>query len=252
MGDIFKIIKKILCVIGILVLLLIIYIIGILVEDFKNGENTDRSQETTIELRGQAPMTHINEEEISDEKYYSTVEEALKNAEVTMDDDEIYQNKMDYIIAVFQNESYCSIYFQSYKNEDEWCNSFAKFKIKEIDGKKMYHYLDSLIDEAVINRDAYYFNIEQDELMRMQLRVVPLIQSVNISPDETQFVWGTLKENKFKRGESIEKFRVEGRKPDGIIEYEEHGEIWYFWYYKDLKSEDGGELVYTFSSEDTE
>lgn len=252
MRDIFKIIKKILCVIGIIVLLLLIYMITILVKDCDNGENVDSAQETIVEFSGQVPSLNINEDEIADEKYYSTVEEALKYTEVTMDDDEDYQKKMDHVIAVFKNERYCSIYFQSYKNEDECCDTFAKFKIKEIDGKEKYYHLESIVDEAIINHDGYYFYVDQDRTMRAKLEAVPFIQGVNIEPDKTQFVWGTLKANKFENGESIEKFRIEGRKPDGIIEYEEHGEIWYFWYYKDLKSEDGGELEYTFSDEDTE
>lgn len=226
--------------------------ISILVNDLKSGESADSSQETTVEFSGQVPFSNINEDEIPDEKYYSTVEEALKYTEVAKEDDEDYQKKMDHVIAVFKNEKYCSIYFQSYKNEDELCNSFAKFKIKEIDGKEKYYHLESTVDEAVINRDGYRFEVTQDELMRSQLHVMPLRQSLNIEPENTQFVWGWLQANKFENGESIEKFRIEGRKPDGIIEYEEHGEIWYFWYYKDLKSEDGGELEYTFSDEDTE
>lgn len=252
MRDIFKFIKKILCVIGIIVLLLLIYMISILVKDSDNGENVDSAQETTVEFSGQVPFSNIDEEEIPDEKYYSTVEEALKYTEVAMEDDEDYQKKMDHVFAVFKNERYCSIYFLASKNEDECCNIFAKFKIKEIDGKKMYYHLESTINDASINRDAYYFEVTQDELMRGQLHVMPLRQSLNIEPENTQFVWGRLQANKFKKGESIEKFRIEGRKPDGIIEYKDHGEIWYFWYYKDLKSEDGGELEYTFSDEDTE
>lgn len=234
--------------IGFFVLLIFIYMISILVEDV----SVDKEQEAVVELRGQAPISSRNEAEIPDEKYYPTVEEALKYTEVAVEDDEDYQKKMDHVIAVFQNERYSSIYFQSYKNEDEGCNIFAKFKIKEIDGKKMYYHLESTINDATINRDAYYFDVTQDEIMNGQLFAMPFRKSLNIETENTQFVWGYLKANKFKKGESIEKFRVEGQKPDGIIEYEEHGEIWYFWYYKDLKSEDGGELEYTFSGEDTE
>lgn len=252
MRDIFRIIKKILCVIGIIVLLLLIHMISILVKDSDNGENVDSAQETTVEFSGQVPFSNIDEDEIPDEKYYSTVEEALKYTEVAMEDDEDYQKKMNHVIAVFKNERYCSIYFQAYKNEGECCNIFAKFKIKEIDGKKMYYHLESTINDDSINPDGYHSDVTQDKLMRNQLNVMPFRQSLNIEPDNTQFVWGQLKANKFKKGESIEKFRVEGRKPDGIIEYEVHGEIWYFWYFKDLKSDDGGELEYTFSGEDTE
>ena len=47
--------------------------------------------------------------------------------------------------------------------------------------------------------------------------------------------------------------QVEGQKPDGIVEYKNFGEVWYFWYYTDLKSKKKGtELNYTLGGKDNE
>ena len=51
----------------------------------------------------------------------------------------------------------------------------------------------------------------------------------------------------------IRKLRVEGQKPDGIIEHKHFGEIWYFWYFTDLQSgKSGQKLNYTLGAEEDE
>ena len=58
---------------------------------------------------------------------------------------------------------------------------------------------------------------------------------------------------KLKTGEDIRKLRVEGQKPDGIIEHKHFGEIWYFWYFTDLQSDKSGQkLNYTLGAEEDE
>ena len=59
--------------------------------------------------------------------------------------------------------------------------------------------------------------------------------------------------NGLRENESINKLTVEGQKPDGIVEYKNFGEVWYFWYYTDLKSrKKGTELNYTLGGKDSE
>lgn len=56
-----------------------------------------------------------------------------------------------------------------------------------------------------------------------------------------------------EKGEDIRKLRVEGQKPDGIIEHKHFGEIWYFWYFTDLQSDKSGQkLNYTLGAEEDE
>lgn len=78
-------------------------------------------------------------------------------------------------------------------------------------------------------------------------------QELSAYPKEKRFASGDVMKYGLRENESINKLTVEGQKPDGIVEYKTFGEVWYFWYYTDLKSrKKGTELNYTLGGKDNE
>lgn len=84
------------------------------------------------------PMgTKVDEESIPDEEYSDTLGQAMKNPNIHIPPEEEYMRNIDKIIKEFKSEEYVAIYYIS-KGKTEAATIFAKFKIKEIEGKQKY------------------------------------------------------------------------------------------------------------------
>jgi len=74
---------------------------------------------------------------------------------------------------------YLYIFF-SYKNEKEECHTFAKFKIKEIDGKKRYTFLTL---QLVIKEKKDLYIGTCTENTGNQLEMSDFMQDLSINPN---------------------------------------------------------------------
>ena len=186
-------------------------------------------------------VSEVNEDDIPDEEYYPTMEEALQKADVYYDEYEPYQKNIDNLLVDMENEQYRFIYYQSIQKKKSM-NTFATFKIREVNGKKQYAFLRSYVRDS----EKFYKGIgDADKNTKAQLARSDYMQHYGIDKN-ARFVFGDIMEAKLKKGESAEALTVEGQKPDAVIPYEENGKQWYFWYFTDLQSDkEGNELEYT-------
>lgn len=175
------------------------------------------------------------------EKYYPTMEEALQKADVYYDEYEPYQKNIDNLLVDMENDQYRFIYYQSIQKKKSM-NTFATFKIREVNGEKRYAFLRSYVRDS----EKFYKGIgDADKNTKAQLARSDYMQHYGIDKD-ARFVFGDIMEEKLKKGESAEALTVEGQKPDAVIPYEENGKKWYFWYFTDLQSDkEGNKLEYT-------
>lgn len=126
----------------------------------------------------------------------------------------------------------------------------AHFQISKEDEKRKYLHVRS-------HTKDYYrggeYEDDANEMIRSELIGSDYTQSANISYPSGRFAYGDTPKCMMKKGEDIRKLRVEGQKPDGIIEHKHFGEIWYFWYFTDLQSDKSGQkLNYTLGAEEDE
>lgn len=94
--------------------------------------------------------------------------------------------------------------------------------------------------EKMRGTTAQYNSIYLDnarEVIKNNIIASEIIGSIGINLEEERFISGEVCEDFFEEGESIENLKIEGQKPDEIIEYESFGKTWYFWYYNDLQSD---------------
>mgnify|MGYP006874294185 FL=1 len=169
------------------------------------------------------------------------MEEALQKADVYYDEYEPYQKNIDNLLVDMENDQYRFIYYQSIQKKKSM-NTFATFKIREVNDEKRYAFLRSYVRDS----EKFYKGIgDADKNTKAQLARSDYMQHYGIDKD-ARFVFGDIMEEKLKKGESAEALTVEGQKPDAVIPYEENGKQWYFWYFTDLQSDkEGNELEYT-------
>ena len=186
-------------------------------------------------------ISEVNEDDIPDEEYYPTMEEALQKADVYYDEYEPYQKNIDNLLVDMENDQYRFIYYQSIQKKKSM-NTFATFKIREVNGEKCYAFLRSYVRDS----EKFYKGIgDADKNTKAQLARSDYMQHYGIDKN-ARFVFGDIMEAKLKKGESAEALTVEGQKPDAVIPYEENGKKWYFWYFTDLQSDkEGNKLAYT-------
>ena len=186
-------------------------------------------------------VSEVNEDDIPDEEYYPTMEKALQKADVYYDEYEPYQKNIDHLLVDMENDQYRFIYYQSIQKKKS-VNTFATFKIREVDGKKQYAFLRSYVRDS----EKFYKGIgDADKNTKAQLARSDYMQHYGIDKN-ARFVFGDIMEEELKKGESAEALTVEGQKPDAVIPYEENGKKWYFWYFTDLQSDkEGNKLEYT-------
>ena len=138
-----------------------------------------------------------------------------------------------YDLTTLQRECKSVLYI-SEKNDIESSLTFSKFKIKEVDGKKSYAYITSV--HEVIKKDRPY-DKDTMSLLKSQLALSDSLQDLDISPDNSRFLYG------FVHAEDIYNTKIENKKPDEIIYFELCEKPFYFWYYENFQSDKSGKSL---------
>lgn len=182
------------------------------------------------------PIEDLNSKEslLSDENYANSIQDALLSASIEFEQGEEYKAHIDKIIKEFENENYKSVLYISEKNDIESSLTFSKFKIKEVDGKKRYAHITSV--HEVIKKDRPY-DKDTMSLLKSQLALSDSLQDLNISPDNSRFLYG------FVHDEDIYNTKIENKKPDEIIYFELCEKPFYFWYYENFQSDKSGKSL---------
>ena len=247
-----RIIKRVAIIIGIIIFILVIATIGIVVSafmEFIEEGPTENKSSVKIEYQQPPQNPQKNYDDIPDEDYYPTVEEAMKHSDMSFEKAGEYQKNIDEIIAKFENENYVSVFYISIKDDKKICKSFSKFKIKEIGGIKKYVAVDCIFIGTTTENARYIGS--SSYTLGGQLLLGDHMGQIGINPENKRFFWGSLCEQRMQKGESIKKMEIEGQKPDGIIEYKVFDKTWYFWYYEDLKSDKASRTFeYTLGKEE--
>lgn len=243
-----NVMQKLIKLIKILIILiisvfLILFVIGLLFGDDEKEQDAIYTYEPK-ETKEYIPLdivtpdaSKIDEESIPDEEYSDSVELAMKNPNIDISPEDDYTRNIDRIIKEFKSEEYISIYFISEKGE-EATTTFAKFKIKEIEGKEKYAFLTEVTNK--VTKDSKVSGTKTSKFIHTQLTLNDALQDLNVNPGNTRFVYGVVHDD------SIYSLKVEGQEPDEIIHYELFGIDCYLWYYSDLKSDHSGDtLSYT-------
>lgn len=235
---VWRIITDVLAVLGVL---FIVYMSVMIYQERKKLIKIDPNLEESYTGEYPRYINEVNEDDIPDEEYYPTMEEALQKADVYYDEYEPYQKNIDNLLVDMENDQYRFIYYQSIQKKKSM-NTFATFKIREVNGEKRYAFLRSYVRDS----EKFYKGIgDADKNTKAQLARSDYMQHYGIDKD-ARFVFGDIMEEELKKGESAEALTVEGQKPDAVIPYEENGKKWYFWYFTDLQSDkEGNKLEYT-------
>lgn len=122
-------------------------------------------------------VSEVNEDDIPDEEYYPTMEEALQKADVYYDEYEPYQKNIDNLLVDMENAQYRFIYYQSIQKKKSM-NTFATFKIREVNGKKQYAFLRSYVRDS----EKFYKGIgDADKNTKAQLARSDYIYLVKVT-----------------------------------------------------------------------
>ena len=176
----------------------------------------------------------VDEENIPDEEYSDTLEQAMKNPDIDISPEDDYMRNMDKIIKEFKSDRYIAVYFISEKGETEAATTFAKFKIKEIDGKEKYVFLTKVSSKST--KDAKS-GIKTSKGIALQLGLSDALQDLNVNPGNTRFVYGVVPDD------SVYSLKVEGQESDEIIHFTMLGKDYYLWYYLNLNSDYSGNTL---------
>ncbi len=247
---IFKIIKAVLCVAGVMAVILIVTAFKDAVMD-KSNENTENTGQTEIEISGDfSNLEKQLENKLSDKEYYSTIQEAYKHSRITLGDKELgleYEKRMDHVLADFRNRDYVVIRFLVYDGE-RMCETFMKFKTKEVNGKKKYAAISA---SQTYDKKGGHYSSTLYHTIETELWATDFIQDLSIT--DGKFAYGEIENHRLKQGEDIRAFRVEKQKPNGIIEHKHYGRREYFWYFMDLQSnKPGKDLDYELKGQGNE
>lgn len=196
-------------------------------EESHDGEST----ELTINVTGNS----FSKQESGKENIcYDSMQEALLNSTISLDVEEQYRRNIDEEIKLFENDKYALLFYRSIKNKKEEAFNYVRFNVAMENGKKMYQF--EQMDGTIDCYNALFLGDARD-VIENYIIASEIIGSIGINPEEERFIYGEVCEDFFEEGESIENLKIEGQKPDEIIEYESFGKIWYFWYYNDLQSD---------------
>ena len=99
---IFKIIKAVLCVAGVMAVILSLEVTKNIIKDKENGDTND-SQEISIEVSGKIPVQQVEQENDNNKQHYATLQEASQHTEVFTEEGGEYDTQIEHIIAVFEN-----------------------------------------------------------------------------------------------------------------------------------------------------
>ena len=137
------------------------------------------------------PMgTKVDEESIPDEEYSDTLEQAMKNPNIDIPPEDDYMRNIDKIIKEFKSEEYIAIYFISEKGKTEAATTFAKFKIKELEGKTKICFLTKV--SVIKLQKITKYGLKTSKGIKLQLTLSDTLQDLNVNPKNTRFVYGVV------------------------------------------------------------
>lgn len=199
--------------------------------DNKVKDDNEENTNLTVNVSGNPFST---QESGKENIYYDSMQEALLNSTISLDLEEQYRRNIDEEIKLFENDKYALLFYRSIKDKKEEASNYVRFNVAVKNGKKMYQFeqMDGTIE---CYNDLFLGNAI--DVIENFIIASEIIGSIGINPEEERFIYGTVCKNFFEEGESIENLKIEGQKPDGIIEYKSFGKTWYFWYYNDLQSD---------------
>ena len=256
MKKLLNVIKKIICVFGGIILLLAVQASISSILRLINPIEEPAEEKTELEVQavytGESDSMDTEEELLEGEEFYATIQETIQNSMIGRKQGEEYRKSLDHVIATFENSNHIIMLYQSRKGKDEVCRAWVKFKKEKVDGKNRYAFIEAhpvmMLRKERTTKYSEYDMVGHDLWTGDYYK-----QELSAYPKEKRFASGDVMKYGLRENESINKLTVEGQKPDGIVEYKTFGEVWYFWYYTDLKSKKKGtELNYTLGGKDNE
>ena len=229
--------KKVLKYIGLFLLVILglfmILVALILFSAFSSENNRStgsNSENIKVEFEGNGKIPGFEEQTPI---FADTMEEALAvvNPEIYFGED-TYIDQVSYIIKIFENEKYSTMFYLSDKNSKEGSFVAAKFSIKIVDSKKQY----ALID---IMRQGYGNSKKREVTPEKSLSI--FCQYIQVFDMANLSNFGIVEGNRFIFGGidtvDVKRLKIEGQSPTEIIEFPLYGEKNYFWYYENLVSD---------------
>ena len=141
---IFKIIKAVLCIAGVMAVILSLEVTKNIIKDKENGDTND-SQEISIEVSGKIPVQQVEQENDNNKQHYATLQEASQHTEVFTEEGGEYDTQIEHIIAVFENSKEVIAAYQSAKSPKQMhvYEELAHFQISKEDEKRKYLHVRS-------------------------------------------------------------------------------------------------------------
>lgn len=199
--------------------------------DNKVKDDDEENTNLTVNVTGNPFSTQESEKE---NIYYDSMQEALLNSTISLELEEQYRRNIDEEIKLFENDKYALLFYRSIKDKKEEAFNLVRFRIQSGENNNKQYRAEHMTGHMHKYNDIYISNAE--EVIESALWVSEVEKTLGINTDEKRFTYGTVCEDFFEEGENIENLKIEGQKPDEIIEYESFGRTWYFWYYNDLQS----------------
>lgn len=206
-----------------------------------DGEGAD----LTINVTGNSFST---QESGKENIYYDSMQEALLNSTISLNSEEQYRRNIDEEIKLFENDKYALLFYRSIKDKKEEAFNLVRFRVQSDENNNKRYRVEHMTGSILEYNSMFWGNAS--ESIESALWVSEIEKELGINLEKERFVYGMIREDFFEEGESIENLKIEGQKPDEIIEYESFGKTWYFWYYNDLQSDKKyDELEFTIKEE---
>ena len=218
-----------LVILGLFMMLVVLIIISAF-NSKNNRSNECDSGNVIVKFEGSGEMPNFEEQ---DPVFADTMEEALTvvNPQVYFGED-TYIDQVSYIIKVFENDRYSTMFYLSDKNLKEGAFVAAKFSIKAVNGKKQYALID-IIRQGYSDSGSH--KVTPEKTFSIFCQKIQVFDFGNLSN------FGIVEGNRFIFGGidtvDVKKLKIEGQSPTEIIEFPLYGEKNYFWYYENLVSD---------------
>lgn len=183
----------------------------------------------------------VNGENIKEEDYKDTIEEALASQQALTPWQQVIEEE---IFRIRKGERMCIIYRATSEKKDAFVS--ANLRVVEKNGREQYACPSvslTTIDDESKAYDEWIAKKNQD-IVKMQIAgVANLAYTLFInsaSGDEAEnnrtTVYGVVSDAYLTEGQSIYHLRIDDKSPDEIVECESRGGKYYFWYYDELSN----------------
>lgn len=194
-------------------------------------DNTEETSEISVNITKDSSSGQQN----TVDEYYDTMQEALLNATISLEPEEQYRRNIDEVIKEFESDEYALLVYRSTKDKKEEAFNFVRFRIQlNKEGSKCYQ--AQSMTGSTLRYNSIFMTDSASELIESALWASE-VKNIGVNPKEERFVYGMIRNSVLTKEENIYNLKIEGQKPDEIIEYESFGKTWYFWYYNDLQSD---------------